>query len=91
MDPALHRLSRGPRGGGWGAAGEGRRRGGEGECESQLGTCARTAPGRCLSFSHARFYLSGVLLLSSPRISHERVVAARLFGIVRRPGPLREW
>ena len=42
-DAASRRLSRGPRGGGWGAAGEGRRRGCEGECENQSGTCTRTA------------------------------------------------
>jgi hypothetical protein len=63
-DVALRRLSRGPRGGGWGAAGEGRRRGGEDECESQLGTFARTAIHKMPEQARRACYVSALLALA---------------------------
>jgi hypothetical protein len=94
MDAALHRLTKWPRGGGWGAAGEGRRRGGEDECESQLGTCARTAirkmpvpilpvllGGVSISLSHALpySYLSGVSIFLTHALPYPYLSGVLLF------------
>ena len=58
MDATPLRFSRGARGGGCCAAGEGRRRGGEDECENQLGTCARTAIYTIPKKARSAFYVS---------------------------------
>ena len=57
-DTAVRRLSRGPRGGGWGAAGEGRRRGGEVYCENQLGACTYTAIHKMPEQARSAYYVS---------------------------------
>jgi len=64
MDAALHRFSIWPRGGGWGAAGEGRRRAGEDKCENQLGTCTRTAILRMPEQARSTLYVYAWLALA---------------------------
>jgi hypothetical protein len=93
MDAAPHRLSRRPLGGGRGAAGEGRRRAGEDECEH------RALPAPCVYLDQSRTCRMRMAtsrgctcMYTSTAVSRDGASAARLERHVGyAPGSVRVW